>query len=63
MIDYSHIPIHIKCTERWKIDPLYPADGCRWWKLQLNRPEYYAAMPKKKWKIDLDARPIQGDKI
>lgn len=40
MIDYSHVPIHIKCTERWKIDPHYPKDGCRWWKFQLERPEY-----------------------
>lgn len=26
MIDYSHIPIHIRLTERWKIDPDYDAE-------------------------------------
>lgn len=33
MQDWTHIPIHIRCTERWKIDPNYPEDGCRFWKL------------------------------
>ena len=23
MIDYSHIPMHVRITERWKIDPGY----------------------------------------
>lgn len=23
MIDYSHIPLHLRITERWKIDPAY----------------------------------------
>ena len=37
MIDYSHIPIHIRCTERYKIDPQYPDDGCKWWQYQTER--------------------------
>lgn len=36
MQDWTHIPIHIRCTERWKIDPNYPEDGCRFWKLSEN---------------------------
>jgi hypothetical protein len=30
------IPLHVRCTERWKIDPNYPSDGCRFWKLTEN---------------------------
>lgn len=40
MQDWSHIPIHIRCSERWKIDPSYPQDGCAWWRVQGKRPEY-----------------------
>jgi len=36
MSDWSMIPLHVRCTERWKIDPTYPEDGCRFWKLTEN---------------------------
>lgn len=31
--DWSHIPIHIRCTQRERIDPNYPLDGTKFWKL------------------------------
>ena len=34
MQDWSMIPLHIRCTERWKIDPNYPDDNARWWRLE-----------------------------
>lgn len=37
MIDYTHIPLHIRCTERYKIDPEYPDDDAKWWKYQTER--------------------------
>ena len=30
MLDYTDIPIHIRCTERYKIDPRYPGDHLFW---------------------------------
>lgn len=34
MIDYAHIPLHIRITGRNKIDPSYPSSDARWWELQ-----------------------------
>lgn len=39
MIDWTHIPIHIRCTERNKIDPRYPLDDARWWRLTEQKAE------------------------
>jgi hypothetical protein len=36
MQDWSMIPIHIRCTERWKINPNFPEDACKFWKLSEN---------------------------
>ena len=38
MQDWSMIPLHVRCTERWKIDPTYPDDDAKWWKFQEGRP-------------------------
>lgn len=32
--NWTMIPLHIRCTERWKIDPNYPKDTARWWEMQ-----------------------------
>jgi hypothetical protein len=34
MSEWTSIPIHLRLTERWKIDPNYPDDTAKWWKLQ-----------------------------
>jgi hypothetical protein len=47
------IPLHLRCTERHKIDPEYPTDDARWWRLQEQRasvesdrrPGIYARIP------------------
>ena len=33
---YKHVPIHVRLTERWKIDPKY-IDGPTFWKLAERR--------------------------
>lgn len=33
MQDWSMIPLHVRCTERYKIDSNYPEDDARWWAL------------------------------
>jgi len=37
MQDWSMIPLHIRCTERYKIDPNYPDDGAKWWRFSEDR--------------------------
>jgi hypothetical protein len=51
MTDFAHIPLHIRLTDRRKIDENYPAgNDARWWQMQeltarvskarrTNRPE------------------------
>lgn len=34
MQDWSMIPLHLRCTERNKIDPDYPHDDAKWWRFQ-----------------------------
>lgn len=36
--DWSMIPLHIRLTERRKIDPNYPDDDARWWARELGKP-------------------------
>lgn len=43
MIDYTHIPTHIRCTQRHKIDENYPASDARWWELQEKRAKVSTA--------------------
>lgn len=33
MQDWSMVPLHIRCTERNKIDQSYPNDDAKWWKI------------------------------
>ena len=37
MIDYTHIPLHIRCTDRHLIDPTYPRDDARWWRIEETK--------------------------
>lgn len=41
---WESIPLHIRCTERRKIDPTYPDDDATWWRLseRLARREDYS---------------------
>ena len=45
MTDYTHIPIHVRCTERWKIDPAYPGDMRFWSQVTRERKAGYADGP------------------
>ena len=33
MQDWSMVPVHIRCTERKRIDPNYPDDDAKFWRL------------------------------
>jgi len=52
MIDYSHIPIHIRCTNRHLIDPHYPKDDAAWWRIQLDRKGGNGADMEEKTRVD-----------
>lgn len=36
MIDYEHIPAHLRCSDRHLIVPNYPG-GCKWWALEERK--------------------------
>jgi len=60
MSDWSHIPLHIRCTERWKIDPSYPKDDATWWRLEeaSKRGTTYGPIAKNKGKSERQKRLI-----
>lgn len=37
MSEWASIPIHLRLTERWKIDPNYPNDTAKWWQLEEKK--------------------------
>jgi hypothetical protein len=34
------IPLHLRLTERWKIDPTYPNDDAKWWQAEERKTDY-----------------------
>lgn len=70
MQDWSMIPIYIRLTERNKIDPRYPQDDAKWWKMQdmaarrqsFGSENAYARVPDivAEWYIN---QPDEGPRV